>query len=53
MKARLATISIAVLLASCVVGPDYERPEIETPEEFRQRISTGESISNTPWWQLF
>lgn len=53
MKARLATISVAVLLASCVVGPDYERPEIETPEEFRQRISTGASISNTPWWQLF
>jgi len=53
MKARLATISIAVLLASCVVGPDYERPEIETPEEFRQRVSVGASISNTPWWQLF
>ncbi len=53
MKARLATISIAVLLASCVVGPDYERPGIETPEEFRQRISVGASISNTPWWQLF
>ena len=53
MKARLATISIAVLLASCVVGPDYERPEIETPEEFRQRVSTGKSISNTPWWELF
>ena len=53
MKARLATIAIAVLLASCVVGPDYEQPEIETPEQFRQRISTGASISNTPWWQLF
>lgn len=53
MKARLATIAIAVLLASCVVGPDYEQPEIETPEQFRQRISIGASISNTPWWQLF
>lgn len=53
MKARFATILVTALLASCLVGPDYERPDIETPEEFRQRISTGESISNTPWWQLF
>lgn len=53
MKARFVTIAIAMLLASCVVGPDYERPEIETPEEFRQRISSGAAISNTPWWQLF
>ena len=53
MKARLATIAIAVLLASCLVGPDYEQPDIETPEQFRQRISTGASISNMPWWQLF
>ena len=53
MKARAATISFALLLAGCVLGPDYERPEIETPEQFRQRISTGASISNTPWWQLF
>ena len=53
MKARLAVISTAMLLASCLLGPDYERPEIETPDEFRERISTGAAISNTPWWELF
>ncbi len=53
MKARLAVISTAMLLAGCLLGPDYERPEIETPDEFRERISTGAAISNTPWWELF
>jgi multidrug efflux system outer membrane protein len=53
MHARLATIAFAVLLTGCVLGPDYERPAIETPEQFRERVSTAASISNTPWWQLF
>jgi multidrug efflux system outer membrane protein len=53
MKARLAAIATTLLLAGCLLGPDYERPEIETPAEFRQRISTGAAISNTPWWKLF
>ncbi len=53
MHLRLGAVIIAVLLSGCVVGPDYERPEIETPEEFRQRISTGAAITNIPWWQLF
>jgi len=53
MHARLATISFAVLLTGCMLGPDYERPAIETPEQFRERVSTAASISNTPWWQLF
>jgi len=53
MKARVAAVSLVALLAGCALGPDYERPEIETPDAFRNRISTGASISNTPWWQLF
>jgi len=53
MHLRLGILIAAVLLSGCVVGPDYERPEIETPEEFRHRISTGAAITNIPWWQLF
>lgn len=53
MKSHLVAVVVALLLTGCVVGPDYERPEIETPDEFRQRISTGAAITNTPWWQLF
>lgn len=53
MKPGLVAIAMVVSLSGCVVGPDYERPAIETPEEFRQRISTGAAITNIPWWQLF
>jgi multidrug efflux system outer membrane protein len=53
MKPGWVVMVLVVLLSGCVVGPDYERPAIETPEEFRQRISTGAAITNIPWWQLF
>lgn len=53
MRSGFVTVVVAAVLSGCVVGPDYERPEIETPEEFRQRISTGAAIANTPWWKLF
>lgn len=53
MKSGWVAMVLVVSLSGCVVGPDYERPAIETPEQFRQRISTGAAITNIPWWQLF
>ena len=52
---RLLTLSVAVLfcLLGCTVGPDYVPPEIETPDEFRQRIESGESLANVHWFDLF
>jgi len=46
-------IAVLAVLAGCTLGPDYHRPEIETPEQFQQRINAGASIANLPWWELF
>ena len=47
-------LGLAVLaLAGCAVGPDYEAPEIETPEQFRERIQQGESLANVYWFDVF
>jgi len=53
MPDRLLLIALVASLAGCVLGPDYQRPAIETPEQFEQRIAEGASIANLPWWQLF
>jgi len=45
-----------MLLNSCLVGPKYERPEIETPEEFlytNEYVNPDDSIFNLKWFQLF
>jgi multidrug efflux system outer membrane protein len=45
----------AMMLASCVQGPDYARPEVSTPTQFRSPIALQEasSIADAPWWQVF
>jgi multidrug efflux system outer membrane protein len=50
---RLTVVAAGTLLASCMVGPDYERPEVATPEAFISDQAQGESIANLGWWALF
>ncbi|WP_415489252.1 efflux transporter outer membrane subunit [Acetobacter sp.] len=50
---------LAVLaLAGCTVGPDFHKPQIATPEKWRDPLPKGESrvtsASTDPaWWTLF
>lgn len=51
---RLAVASaLAVVLGGCAVGPDYERPEVETPEAYFGSIDEGASLANASWWDIF
>jgi len=40
-------------VASCALGPDYERPEIDVPEQFREPVDAGPSLANVEWWTIF
>ena len=46
-------VTVGLSIAGCAVGPDYESPEIVTPEDFRERIDEGASFANTEWWQVY
>jgi multidrug efflux system outer membrane protein len=37
------------------VGPQYERPAVDTPEDFRGRLDPADAVSfaDLPWWQVF
>jgi multidrug efflux system outer membrane protein len=41
--------------AGCTVGPDYERPPVETPERFKSAgpDETGAHGLTPEWWKLF
>jgi multidrug efflux system outer membrane protein len=41
-----------LLLSGCLLGPDYERPAVETPEQYSLE-SEGESVVNFQWWEIF
>jgi len=44
---------VSVLLAGCTVGPDYVKPEVDTPEQFRFQDQEAQDTANTQWWTQF
>lgn len=53
MRGRLATLVVGALLAGCMLGPDYKRPEVDTPSSFRFEDSDAQETANTAWWEQF
>ena len=49
----LSTALIVLLLGACAVGPDYEKPEIDTPEAYRFTDEQASDVVNTQWWTQF
>lgn len=51
---KCVLLGLSFLLASCAVGPDYERPSVETGERFRMAEAPADapSLANLPWWEL-
>ena len=52
LQPRILLVLFSLLLSSCAMGPNYERPKIETADNFRMAEIEGESIANLPWWEL-
>ena len=50
MTKRFAAL-LAVLLAGCAIGPDYQRPEVELPADFGVVQSSAQAPEH--WWSLF
>ena len=42
-----------LLLGGCTMGPDYVRPEIETPDTWTAPVATDSAVANLPWFELF
>jgi len=50
-----AGLLAAALATACAVGPDYVRPPVASPEDFRSHVGPTEaaSIADLPWWEVF
>ncbi|MNG07335.1 Outer membrane protein OprM precursor [compost metagenome] len=52
---RLSPLPLALCLglSACMVGPDYQRPVIDTPAAYRFADKEARNLSNTLWWEQF
>lgn len=58
MNRIVMTFFIIVAWTGCAIGPDYERPYVPDPEQFRSQPQEEKEIDPTslaemPWWELF
>ncbi|HEY6610220.1 MAG TPA: efflux transporter outer membrane subunit [Pseudomonas sp.] len=52
------TLLLALALSGCAIGPDYQRPEINTPAAFRQAegwkaAEPADALARGAWWELY
>jgi len=54
-KWLVVPIALAGLVTGCAVGPDYARPPVAPPAEFRSQVTPAEtnSLADLPWWEAF
>ena len=57
MKRRAAIVAIA-LFGGCAVGPDYERPDAEVPQAYKEAgawklAQPQDEASRGKWWEIF
>lgn len=55
----IAAIITSSLVAGCTVGPNYHRPDVQTPPSYRDLSENPQvqaqtaSYADLPWWQVF
>lgn len=53
MTRYIPALLASALLAGCMVGPDYQRPVVETPEAFLYQPKDVAAEADIEWWKRF
>ena len=54
----LGLLALSIALAGCAIGPDYQRPSVDTPVQFKQADGwkaavPADALERGAWWQLY
>ena len=53
MRARIAVAFTIALLAACTMGPNYQKPDVDTPNAFQYEPQDAANTADTEWWKQF
>ena len=53
MQRILSFCVLMFALSGCTIGPDYRRPELDTPAGWRLAEQDGRELADTAWWEQF
>jgi NodT family efflux transporter outer membrane factor (OMF) lipoprotein len=51
-------LALSLALSACAIGPDYQRPQLQTPAQFKQiegwtQAKPGDALERGAWWELY
>ena len=50
----IGVIALSFLSTGCLVGPNYQRPQMPSPQQFRfVEGAQAESLADVPWFKVF
>src|SRR5215470_13879704 len=52
---KVVILSACLVLTGCAVGPNYRRPDVSAPTNFRGTAAQSQqsSLADLPWWEIF
>ena len=59
MRSRALSLGLAVLLAACKAGPDYRKPDVATPADYKEageawkQARPRDDADRGRWWDIF
>jgi multidrug efflux system outer membrane protein len=54
MKRSFILLTSLIALVSCAVGPDYKRPVVDIPPDWRwKKAEPRDDQSKGPWWEMY
>lgn len=53
MRNILVFLFLTLFLGGCMIGPDYRRSTVETPQNWRLAETDARELANTAWWEQF
>ncbi|HSD60146.1 MAG TPA: efflux transporter outer membrane subunit [Burkholderiales bacterium] len=53
MRPLLIAGAAALFLAGCMIGPDYVRPPVDVPNQWRVEYADAKDLADTLWWEQF
>ena len=53
VKPILLSVLLSIAVAGCMVGPNLEKPVVDTEDQFRFDSIANDSMINLAWWKLY
>ncbi|WP_448873529.1 efflux transporter outer membrane subunit [Desulfobulbus propionicus] len=53
MRKLASILSLLIVVGGCTVGPDYRRPTVDTPANWRVDEQEARKLADSEWWRQF